>query len=577
MLPIKNCSKSLVCQEIFVLSANFVYALTKIFMRPFPPLGTFTTFFSQNIFTDNGFDYEMGNIEREFHNFSGNFLNEIYSGDTKAISLYEIYAWGAFQLSYSHLMYSKPKFMLEQTRCAWYDFYTMSQSYLDYSEGISDNFPCSNQSNPCCNILTKNLIGNHLQEFMTIMKYSGGSKNFQNDDNQQILSLFSQKSSLLKNLIRIFKENSPIKMLLYCDMANDIDKFLDIPPGCTNVSAVSTTHGICQSFNSAPSKDIYKNHSYLQAWNLVFAYNISNRALVYPKGNGAVKGMYFVLNSYEYSGYTRYSNEFILSINNENNPYDIYKSHFNLLPGQSYSFKVTQSQIGTTSKFDSMNYEDRNCTLPNENSKLRYMRMYTKSACEYECALVKAAKKCLCIPWNLPRLSLDELPFCDMLGNLCFSTIVKKDSTFEDCNCPNDCQSTTLTIFDTSKQIYDFAEYCNPSNKLFYYLKNFTTAHHHFGLFYNHIVNDGPDPYDYQTFCRYLLQNHITIVKVELTTKRIMRSVRDKRFSFENQLSTLGMMNFSKKYFLLYIYDNKILLFTSKTIGSKKFGHLIKI
>ena len=201
------------------------------------------------------------------------------------------------------------------------------------------------------------------------------------------------------------------------------------------------------------------------------------------------------------------------------------------------------SQMETTSNFDSMNYQDRNCNLPNEKGNLRYMKRYTKSACEYECALEKAAKRCFCIPWNLPRVSLDDPPFCDMLGNLCFSEVMKSDSTFEDCNCPNDCKLTTLNIFESSKQIYNFEQHCD--TKLMFYFTQFIKNYnkHLFGLLYNHIVNGGPDPFVPEMVCQYLFQNHITIVKVELTTKRIMRSVRDKRFSFENQLSNLGKLN----------------------------------
>jgi hypothetical protein len=542
--PMENCS--LACQEIFILAVNYIKIVNKIFARPFPSLGTFTTLFSQNIFSELLF-FDIGNIEREFHNFSGKFLNQIYSSEKEAISLYELYSWGGFHQTQSNW----PKFMLEHSICSLIDYSNIFADYYEYSLGKSDYFPCWNQSNPCCNILTKNLIGNHLEQFMSIMKYSEGSNNFL-DDEQHYMSSFVQNSSLLENLEKVSRDKNPIGMLLFCDMVKDLSTAFARFPGCTNTSAVSTSHGVCQSFNSAPSTDIYKNLPYSQVWNLVFSNNITNRPLVYPKGNGAAKGMYFILNSYESFGFNRHSNDFILSITNENNPFDIAKSNFNLLPGQIYSFRVMQSQIGTTSNFDSMNFQDRSCALPNENGKLRYMKMYTKSACEYECALEKAAKRCFCIPWNLPRLSLEDPPFCDMLGNLCFAEAMKNDLDFEACDCPNDCKSTALNIFETSKQINDFKAYCGEINDLFFHFTKFIKANHYYGLYYNHLVNDGLDPGDDDALCQYLIQNHITIVKVELTAKRIMRSIRDKKFSFENQLSTLGKLthfkaNFSNK------------------------------
>jgi len=478
----------------------------------------------------------MDNIERDFHNFSGHILNEIYSTETEGVSMYDLYAWGSFQQS----MVNKPKFMLLNSECSWGEYYSLFFTIKYNSKSKPDSSPCWNESNPCCNILTKNLVEKHLQEFLSIMEYSEGKNYFPNDGNKHLMSLIGRNSSLVKKMKNRSEDKNPIGMILFCDIVKDLNIAFERFPGCTNTSAVSTSHGICQSFNSAPSTDIYKNFPYLKVWNSVFGTNISNRSLVYPKGNGAAKGMYFILNSYESYGFNRHSNEFILSITNENNPFDIAKSNFNLLPGQSYSFKVMQSQIGTTSKFDSMNFQDRNCALPNESGKLRYMKMYTKSACEYECALEKAAKRCYCIPWNLPRLSLDDPPFCDMLGNLCFAESMKNDLDFEACDCPNDCKSTILNIFESSKQIYNFNDYCDPSNTLFFYLENFIRTKHYYGLYYNHIVNDGPNPDNYEAMCHYLIQNHITVVKVELTAKRIMKSIRDKRFSFENQLSMLG-------------------------------------
>ncbi len=44
----------------------------------------------------------------------------------------------------------------------------------------------------------------------------------------------------------------------------------------------------------------------------------------------------------------------------------------------------------------------------------------------------------------------------------------------------------------------------------------------------------------YEEICRHLLQNYLAVVKIEMATKSIIKSRRDKKFSFENQLSTLG-------------------------------------
>ncbi len=35
-----------------------------------------------------------------------------------------------------------------------------------------------------------------------------------------------------------------------------------------------------------------------------------------------------------------------------------------------------------------------------------------------KCPFLKAAKRCLCIPWNFPRMSMKDPPICDNAGTL---------------------------------------------------------------------------------------------------------------------------------------------------------------
>jgi hypothetical protein len=108
---------------------------------------------------------------------------------------------------------------------------------------------------------------------------------------------------------------------------------------------VSTSHGVCQTFNSLTSSEIYKDLPNLSVWKSVFEPNKTNSSLVYPKGFGSAKGMYIILNSYESIGMQQQSNDFILSITNQYNAYDIVRQSFNLLPGNAYTFRVMASQV----------------------------------------------------------------------------------------------------------------------------------------------------------------------------------------------------------------------------------------
>ena len=56
---------------------------------------------------------------------------------------------------------------------------------------------------------------------------------------------------------------------------------------------------------------------------------------------------------------------------------------------------------------------------------------------------------------------------------------------------------------------------------------------------YNYIVRGLPDPTE-MDFCFHLLKNEVAIVKIEMATGSVIRSVKDKRITFESQLASLG-------------------------------------
>jgi hypothetical protein len=149
-----------------------------------------------------------------------------------------------------------------------------------------------------------------------------------------------------------------------------------------------------------------------------------------------------------------------------------------------------------------MKQSDRKCLLPTENKKMKLLQRYSKSGCEYECAIGKAALDCGCFPWNIPKMfyssnssysshssnssnpsyssntshssnppnssntsytsKMSKTPkTCDLLGNLCFFNTYNLPSTYFNCNCPSDCQTTSFAVSESSRPILEFEELCN--------------------------------------------------------------------------------------------------------------------
>jgi hypothetical protein len=153
-----------------------------------------------------------------------------------------------------------------------------------------------------------------------------------------------------------------------------------------------------------------------------------------PTGYGKLHGLNFLLNSFEIYSKDRSSNNFLLSITNEHNGYDIFKQNYVLKPGYAYTYKVIANQILTTDRFDSLDQTTRDCSLPGENEKMNLTKLYSKSNCEYECTIRNARTKTNCAPWNIPRFFENYSQICPFHRLSSFSEEMETFSANE-CNC----------------------------------------------------------------------------------------------------------------------------------------------
>jgi len=119
------------------------------------------------------------------------------------------------------------------------------------------------------------------------------------------------------------------------------------------------------------------------------AFNLEHKSdLIKPYGYGQSHGLNFILNAFEpFPSSVKSSKKFILAITNENNPYDIIKQNFVLIPGYSYIYSIVASQIVTSERFNTMSQFDRGCSLPTENFNSSLTKFYSTSGCVYECAI----------------------------------------------------------------------------------------------------------------------------------------------------------------------------------------------
>jgi hypothetical protein len=396
--------------------------------------------------------------------------------------------------------------------------------------------PCQDESAEkyCCNLFKNITVGEHFQMLLEIMKHSY-IRNFKNDQEKvAFFNKFVLKGLKNHNLSFTNPQPSILNTILFTNLTTD---FQNAKSQNSKMNLVITGHGICYSYNSLPMHQIYQPSHYLDMWNLTFGTGI-DEVLEYPTVWGPARPLYIVVQSFEPSS-EKTSHGFMLSFTNEYNPYDDTQNSFEIMPGYQHTFRVIPSQLSTTDHFDKLKLGDRKCKLENENEGMRLLRRFSKSGCEFECAIEKSLEICSCLPWSVPR-SGNHYKTCDMFGNLCFKNTFNSPQTYEGCSCMSDCQATTYIISESSKPISNWIELCSRA-KVISQLADY--IHENYNLYFtlSYFMNKrGPDPDSLLNVCEFLITNHVSVIKVEIGAKSVIKSVRDVKTTFENQLSAIG-------------------------------------
>ena len=195
-------------------------------------------------------------------------------------------------------------------------------------------------------------------------------------------------------------------------------------------------------------------------------------------------------------------------------PPDTRSSSIEVQPGYMTQIIITPTQTITSSNAESMDEEDRECRFRNEAQDLDIYKVYSQSACRFECKMKQAFNACHCIPWNYPQFASD-LPVCNRFGSYCFKEAMIK----AECNCPMDCiftrysysmSAVSLETWKTWKPIMD------RSSNLYDFMK-------------------GQEDYDNPNPLR-----RVAIVTFKLATEQVTKIIRSKRVTFSDSLSNIG-------------------------------------
>jgi len=438
--------------------------------------------------------------------------------------------------------------------------YFSNSSVNDYRDPFSNAiFKSLKQKVPILSFLrgTSNCLSRHSQM---------GNTTPTSKDRHQFFEKYVKNAFNLKTLKKEeprYLEND-LKFLSFCDIGAPVENAALAPDSCSLFEPTITGKGLCHTFNGIPMKDIYKQTPVTKLWNEVFKPN-ENVQLKYSTGHGQANGLNIVLNMFKTISMESSSKNLILSVSNHREWVNIFAVNFVIEPGHSYIFKVIANQIITTKRFEEMSFADRECYMSHETNNLQWLNQYSKSGCQYEFAIKQAIQNCNCTPWNIPKANLESIKFCEenptsSLENsgVCFNKVFSQFST-NDCECPSNCNDTSFTVFDSKQPLVNPGNHCAKVSALkrkYPYtalcdLCQKALKFHKFKFDYEFYVQNSINPADFASFCNKFLMENVAIVKVEMMSPTLTRSKRDKRFSFEGQLSDLGKFNIS--FFCNYV------------------------
>ncbi|XP_048007454.1 pickpocket protein 28-like [Leguminivora glycinivorella] len=265
-----------------------------------------------------------------------------------------------------------------------------------------------------------------------------------------------------------------------CWWRNEIDCIKKFRP-------VLTADGICYTFNTLATNDIFRKKSlhqkryYLNSstaqkgWTLEKNYNTSSSDVFPRRGraNGAYEDLFislkevtdrdFTCDRHTRPGYMVYFHH----------PADMPQGalhNYVAQPGKTTAFAIKLDILDTADELANYSPDIRQCYFPNERY-LQFFQKYTSLNCQLECLTNYTVKICGCVSFYMPRNS--STPVCNADMMLCLEKAVDQYATEEDlhegkpdqCDCLPSCKDlnydadiviTKLDLKEYYKKVKEF-------------------------------------------------------------------------------------------------------------------------
>ena len=235
---------------------------------------------------------------------------------------------------------------------------------------------------------------------------------------------------------------------------------------------------------------------------------------------------------------------YTVGVTGQNNFIDQKTMVHKLRPGYHTTLHVIPKILNSTSAFNDLDLDTRQCKLSHETSGFRFFQKYSRKKCEIECAARKATSFCQCLPWHYPN-NVDSLQMCDIFGGYCFDEIMFNIIYYKACKnqCLEDCEENSLSIWHNSlpldsdtlcKDKTYFDRFFKDNFQRLFALENYQM------LIRERSTLDLALRLNNGSLCISYINKYVSLLSVETPTKGVTKSYRDQRKFFIDKLGTIG-------------------------------------
>ena len=438
----------------------------------------------------------------------------------------------------------------------------------DPGQGKNESFGIKS----CCNIWT-NKISHNLKPIMNVMRFAGG-RGKSHYDLWNVINRFNETFEYpiihgdfstigAPYLAQMTQKRDLTTMIPWCQLnQHGKSTFGSYEYECNHFDPVATDMNICHSFNPIQTPMMLRSSHFTESFMDAFGTDLPKEARNFTgKGSGKDYALDFYLMD---NNFWRKANprktSFVMGLSSKFGYFDMKSFGQTIKTGYHTIWKVQAMEILPSEDLRDIAIDKRDCKFPDETSDLKIFKVYSQSACEYECRIKRGFELCRCYPWFVPMPPQEEKsPICDLYGNYCFEKIINSDNTWGNCSCLPSCHQVEFTYNEELNHL-DPNEVCNDAvgrRTVEMNIARRITNNGYNSLVYRYYKFKNWFPYtstndtlgyeeawdlfaNQKKLCEFMVKNQMAKVSVMFERKKYVRTLTNLKVTFTDKLAAFG-------------------------------------